>query len=81
MSDFKHREEERLSRQQAAERLIDIAYSLTAGGAIELSADGRRITVPVGGELRLARALRSKGDQVQLQLELTWSVANGSRPD
>ena len=38
---------ERLSRQQAAERLIDIAYALTAGGPLELIAAGRRITVPV----------------------------------
>ena len=47
MSDFKHKEEERLSRQQAAERLIDIAYALTAGRPLELSAAGRRVTVPV----------------------------------
>ena len=81
MNDFKHTEEERLSRQQAAERLIDIAYALTAGGPIELSAAGRRITVPVPAELRLERALTSKGDQVELELELSWSAANGSRSD
>ena len=78
---FKHKEKEWLSRQQAAERLIDIAYSLTAGGPIELSADGRRITVPVAAELRLERELKAKGDRVALELELTWSAANGSRGD
>jgi hypothetical protein len=35
MRDFK--QEERLSRQRAAERLIDIAPGLTAGGPLELS--------------------------------------------
>lgn len=45
MSDFKHKQTERLSRQQAAERLIDIAYALTAGGPLELSTAGRRIRV------------------------------------
>ena len=81
MSDFKHKEEERLSRQQAAERLIDIAYALTAGGPIELKAHGPRTTVPVANDLRLERELRSKGDQVKLALELSWSAANGSGPD
>jgi hypothetical protein len=56
MNEFKHEEEERLSRQQTAERLIDIAYALTAGGPLEFSAAGRRITVPVANELRLGRA-------------------------
>ena len=77
MSDFKHTEEEQLSRQQAAERLIDIAYALTAGGPLELSAAGRRITVPVANELRLERALKSRGDQVRLGLELTWPAVDG----
>ena len=77
MGDFKHKEEERLSRQQVAERLIDIAYALTAGGPLELRAAGRRVTVPVANELHLERELRSKGDQVELELGLSWSAAEG----
>jgi amphi-Trp domain-containing protein len=68
---------ERLSRHEAAERLIDIAYALTAGGPLELNAAGRRITVPVERELRLERWLRSNGDRVELQLELSWPAADG----
>lgn len=75
MSDFKHKEEEQLSRQQAAERLIDIAYALTAGGPLELSAAGRRVTVPVASELHLERELKAKGEHVALGLELSWSAA------
>ena len=66
MTEFK--QDERLSRQQAAERLIDIAYALTAGGPLELIAAGRRITVPIE---------RSNGDRVELTLELSWSAAKG----
>jgi amphi-Trp domain-containing protein len=77
MSDFKHKEDERLSRQQAAERLIDIAYALTAGGPLELTAAGRRVAVPVPNELRMERELKSKGDQVQLELGLSWSTPEG----
>ena len=66
MTEFK--QDERVSRQQAAERLIDIAYALTAGGPLDLIAAGRRITVPVE---------RSNGDRVELNLELSWSPAEG----
>ena len=75
VTEFK--QDERLSRQQAAERLIDIAYALTAGGPLELIAAGRRITVPVDKELRLARWLRSNGDRIELELELSWSATGG----
>jgi amphi-Trp domain-containing protein len=78
MGDFKHKEdEEQLSRQEVAERLIDIAYALTAGGPLELSAAGRRVTVPVGNELHLERELKSKGGHVALELELSWSTSEG----
>jgi amphi-Trp domain-containing protein len=75
--DFKHTEHEVLSRQQVAERLIDIAYALTAGGPLELTAAGRRVSVPVPNELHLERGLRSKGNEVGLELELTWSTPDG----
>jgi amphi-Trp domain-containing protein len=71
------KQDERLSRQQAAERLIDIAYALTAGGPLELIAAGRRITVPVDNELRLERWLRSNGDRIELELELSWPAPEG----
>ena len=75
MTEFK--QDERLSRQEAAERLIDIAYALTAGGPLELIAAGRRVTVPVDKELRLERWLRSNGDRIELELELSWSATEG----
>ncbi len=70
MTEFK--QDERVSRQQAAERLIDIAYALTAGGPLELISAGRRITVPVEKELRLEQRLRANGDRVEFDLELSW---------
>jgi amphi-Trp domain-containing protein len=74
MSDLhQYKQEEWLSRQQAAERLIDIAYALAAGSPLELSMAGRRLKVPVANELHLERDLRSNGDRVELELELTWS--------
>jgi amphi-Trp domain-containing protein len=75
VTEFK--QDERLSRQEAAERLIDIAYALTAGGPLELIAAGRRITVPVEKELRLERCLRSDGDRVELEFGLSWAATGG----
>jgi amphi-Trp domain-containing protein len=75
MGDFTHKEDEqRLSRQEVAERLIDIAYALTAGGPLELGAAGRRVTVPVANELHLERELKSHGERFALELELSWSA-------
>jgi amphi-Trp domain-containing protein len=70
-------QDERLSRQQAAERLIDIAYALTAGGPLEVIAAGRRITVPIEKDLRLKRRLTSNGARIELELELSWPAAHG----
>jgi len=73
MSDFKHKEQERLSGRHAAERLIDIAYALSAGPPLKLRVDGELISVPIPDELLLERELTSNGEHVQLELELTWS--------
>ena len=78
MRDFKHKDEQQLSRRQAAERLVDIAFALTAGRPLELNADGRRITVPMGNDLRLGRKLKSEGDRVELELDLTWAIPEAS---
>lgn len=73
VGDERHRE--LLSREQAADRLIDLAYALTAGGEPKLKAAGRRITLPVAGELRMRRVRTAAGGDVELELELTWSTA------
>ena len=72
MTDFKH--EEHLSRQQAAERLADIAYALTAGGTLELRADGEEVRIPVGGDVTLKRASKSNGERVEVEVGLSWYV-------
>jgi amphi-Trp domain-containing protein len=69
---FKH--EEHISRQQAAERLADIAYAHTAGGTLELRTNGKHVRVPVANEVLVKRESRSTGGRVEVQLVLTWSV-------
>ena len=73
MSDFTRTDSERVSRERAAERLIDLAYALTLGGPLEIIFEGERLTVPLGAEVRLDRDLTTTGDRVELELELSWS--------
>jgi amphi-Trp domain-containing protein len=55
-----------------------MAYALAGAGLLELTVDGQRIAVPVADELRLERELKSKGDRVELEFELTWSTPSAS---
>jgi amphi-Trp domain-containing protein len=72
VTEFKHDEE--VSRQRAAEHLVDIAYALTAGEALELRAQGAGIKVPVPERVLLKRESRSDGDRVEFEVVLRWSA-------
>jgi amphi-Trp domain-containing protein len=71
MADVKRKEQ--ISRQQAAERLTDVAYALTAGGRLKLDAD-EEVTVPVADQVILKRESKSNGDWVEIDLVLSWST-------
>jgi amphi-Trp domain-containing protein len=77
ISEFRHKGEERLSRQQAAERLIDLAYVLTMGGPLKLDGDQQ---VTVADELILKRRGTSRDGRVQLEIELSWPTKSGLAP-
>jgi amphi-Trp domain-containing protein len=72
VTEFSHAEQ--VSRQRAAERLVDIAYALAAGGTLELRAEGAEIKVPVVDEVLLKRESRSDGDRVDVEVVLSWSA-------
>ena len=69
--EFTH--EERVWRQQAAERLVDVAYALTGGATLELRAHGERVNVPVADEVVLRRASTTDGERVHMHIQLSWS--------
>ena len=73
-----HGDEERLSRREAAERLTDIAYGLTAG-RIEMSFGGHSVKLPIGDGVMLKRESTSHGARNRVALELSWSTALVSR--
>jgi amphi-Trp domain-containing protein len=68
MGDLERKDKERTSRQKAAEHLIDLAYALTAGGSLQLTVGGGRVTVPLADELRLERGVKAKGNHVELEV-------------
>jgi amphi-Trp domain-containing protein len=72
-AEFTH--EERLSRQQAAERLVDLAYALTAGAGLELRTHREHLNVPVADEVILKRASTADGERVDVHIQLSWSAA------
>jgi amphi-Trp domain-containing protein len=66
--------EERVSRQRAAERLVDIAYALAGGGTLELRAGGAQVQVPVADDVLLKCSSRSDRDRVEVKVVLSWSA-------
>jgi amphi-Trp domain-containing protein len=75
MSDVERNE--KLSRQQAAERLTDIAYALTGGGRLRLDGD-EEVSIPVADPVMLKRAGKSVGDRAELELKLSWSIPSAT---
>jgi hypothetical protein len=67
---------ETISRQEAAERLTDIAYALMAGGSLRL--EGGRL-VGIADEVVLRREGRSSPDRVAVALELSWTPIGAPR--
>jgi amphi-Trp domain-containing protein len=72
VTEFKH--EERLSREQAAERLADIAFALTVGRTLDLRIDGERVNLPVADDVRLKRESKANGGRIQVEVVLSWSA-------
>lgn len=71
-TEFDH--EEHLARQQAAERLADIAYALSAGVSLDLRKVDEQVSVPIPETVLLKRRSTSSGDQVAVEVELSWSA-------
>ena len=60
MSNLNDRQGRGLSRQEAAERLIDVAYALAAGGKLRLD-DDHEVDLPFAGCVMLERQDTSGG--------------------
>jgi amphi-Trp domain-containing protein len=78
LTDFEY--VDRVPRQRAAERLVDIAYALAGGETLELRHDGDQVTVTVADEVLMIRKSTSKDGRVEVAFELTWSSPDAVDP-
>lgn len=78
MAEFKHKDKQELSRQEAAEWLIAIADALRTGGSMALGAGGQQVQIP--DQVFVEREFERKGDRVEIELELSWSTADVAAP-
>ena len=68
---FEIDESRRMSREDAAARLRDLADALAKNNSVEFERGGNRITVRVPDEVNLKVEVEL-GDDNELEIELTW---------
>jgi hypothetical protein len=66
---------ERISRQQAAERLTDVAYAMVVRSPETLQVDGEQIRVPDGEELLVQWSVSYAGDRLQFEMQVRSAAA------
>ena len=80
MPDVEIKRKVRLSREEAAQRLIDIGNALADSSKSRLHFDGDSIHFTVADQVEFEFELEVEGDQTELEIELKWSDASPSEP-
>jgi amphi-Trp domain-containing protein len=69
----------RLSRQEAARWLGELARAIDEGGTVEVALSGAPMTLHLADELEVELELEPYGDEVELEIELRWRAPRGTR--
>ena len=72
MALIEHSSEERLSREDAAQRLRDLADELSRHNEVSFVREGQKFTVDVPDEVTLSYEVEVGGDENEIEIELTW---------
>jgi amphi-Trp domain-containing protein len=72
MDIFEVEQKERLSREEVAARLRNLADMLARHNDIEFDRGGMHIRIPVPDEVNLKIELEVDTDERELEIELTW---------
>jgi amphi-Trp domain-containing protein len=72
MDIFEVETKERLSREDAAARLRDLADMLSRHNDVEFERGGMRFKVHVPDEVEMKIELEIESDERELEIELTW---------
>ncbi|MGB3412386.1 MAG: amphi-Trp domain-containing protein [Microthrixaceae bacterium] len=67
-----HSSEEVLRREDAAQRLRDLADQLSRHNKVTFSKEGRRYTVDVPDEVTLTLEIEVGADSSEIEVEITW---------
>jgi amphi-Trp domain-containing protein len=63
----------RLTRQEAAERLIALGNALAAGSEIELSSGGDSVKIGVASQVSWELEIEIDGDETEIEIEIKWT--------
>ncbi len=66
------KDKQRLSREDAAKLLHQIADSLARHNALQFSQDGKSVQVKVADQVELEVELEVESDETSLEIELKW---------
>ena len=69
--EFEHESEQRLRREEAADRLRALADALSRHNEVAFVRDGRRVTIRVPDEVLFSLAVEV-GEENELEVELKW---------
>jgi amphi-Trp domain-containing protein len=69
---IEHEDEQRMSREAAADRLREIADQLSRHNQIEVDLDGLRTTVKVPNEVTFSLEVELGDDGNEIEIEISW---------
>jgi amphi-Trp domain-containing protein len=61
-----------VSREEAARRLHAIADELASNNSLQVTREGKRLTIGVPDEVRLSVEIEQDGDEMELEIEIGW---------
>ena len=65
-------QETTVSREEAARRLHAIADELASNNGLQVTREGKRLTIAVPAEVRLSVEDEQDGDGMELEIEIGW---------
>ena len=79
MVDVELKRKVRISREDAARRLIALGEALAAGDKVQLEDEGNSIRFAVAGEVEWEFELEVEDDETELKIQTKWSNSLGGR--
>ncbi|MCB0989254.1 MAG: amphi-Trp domain-containing protein [Acidimicrobiales bacterium] len=69
---FEHEEELRMTREQAAGRLRELADQLERHNEVKVSRDGLQVTVKVPDEVTFELEVEIEADESEIEVTISW---------